>query len=96
MTRTIDPRDATKAPKAIRDPMAVLISARAVSAALDLREDMGHSYAWWVKTAEQVDRGWRFFCRKRKWDPRKAAMGMTPLQDMRAEVLEHAARRVEL
>jgi hypothetical protein len=56
----------------------------------DLGEDLGHSYKWFVETADQVESGWRFFCRKRHWDPVKAAKGVTPGEEMKMEI---AARR---
>ena len=58
----------------------------------ELAEGLGHSWQWFVDSAKMVDRGWRFFCRKRGWDPVKAARGVTPAEEMKMEVMAKLGR----
>ena len=59
------------------------------------QQEEGHSWQWFVDTARMVDRGWRFFCRKRGWDPRKAMSeeAMTPDQMSHADALASGWRK---
>ena len=54
-----------------------------------------HSWQWFVDTSRMMERGWRFFCRKRGWDPRKAMEEdcMTPDQRNHADAMSSIKRQ---
>lgn len=33
-----------------------------------------YSSRWWTETARMIDRGWRYFCKKRGMDPKQGGL----------------------